>query len=50
MQLHIGVEISSPACLKLGFAISAVHEVLIKSGADFVAQVVWTVAWGWWLE
>jgi hypothetical protein len=28
----------SPACFKLGFAISAVREVLILSGAGFVAQ------------
>jgi hypothetical protein len=31
VQSHIGVEISSPACFKLGFTISAVREVLILS-------------------
>jgi hypothetical protein len=50
VQLRIGVEISSTACFKLGFAISAVREVLILSGAGFAAPVVWTVAWGWCLE
>jgi hypothetical protein len=43
VQSHIGVEISSPACFKLGFAISSVREVLILSGAGFAAPVVWTV-------
>jgi hypothetical protein len=47
VQSRICVEISSRACFKLGFAISAVCEVLILSGAGFVvfaAPVVWTVA------
>jgi hypothetical protein len=44
VQSHIGVEISSPACFKLGFATSAVREILILSGADFAALVVWMVA------
>jgi hypothetical protein len=44
VQSRIGVEVSSPACFKLGFAISAVCEVLILSGAGFAAPFVWTVA------
>jgi hypothetical protein len=42
VQSRIGVEIS--ACFKLGFATSALREVLILSGAGFAAPVAWTVA------
>ena len=46
MQSRIDVEISSPACFKLGFAFSAVREVLMLFGAGFAALVGWTVAGG----
>jgi hypothetical protein len=46
VQSRIGVEISTTACFKLGFAISAVCEVLIFSGAGFAAPVVWAFAGG----